>query len=139
MGGRGASSGRRVVPLQSEKYDGFENRSTGQRFEMDGYVKAKSYAEAFAALERQAEHITGQKKVITNSVLGGDSFSSWQRAVRNHPDSGSDDFSTIDNHVSGGEVKGFWRDNTDGRYHRMHIERIDDNYFYIDFGRSKKY
>lgn len=106
---------------------------------MDGYVKARSASEAFAALERQAEHITGQKKVITNSVLGGDSFGSWQRAVRNHPDSGSDAIETIDNHVSGGEIKGYWRDNTDGRYHRMHIERIDNNYYYIDFGRSKQY
>lgn len=133
------TSGAQVAPLTSAKYDKFENRSTGEKFEMDGYVKAKSFSAAFRALEEQAEHITGEKDIIKNSVLGGDEFGSWSRSVKNHPDNASDDYSVIDNSFSGGELRSFWRDKTDGRYHRMHIEQIDEEYFYIDFGRSKKY
>ena len=139
MGGRGASSGVKVSPLQDSKYESFENRSTKDKFEMDGYVTARSYSEAFRALEKQAEHITGEKEIVKNSALGGDNFASWSRSVKSHPDSISDANEALINHFDKGELKSFWRDKKDGRYHRMHIEQIDEKTFYIDFGRSRKY
>jgi hypothetical protein len=133
------TSGARVAPLTNAKYDNFENHSTGEKFEMDGYVKARSFAEAFRALEEQAEHITGIKDIVKNTALGGDELADWMRAAKNRPFTGSDEQSEVDEQYTGEVLRSFWKSKIDGSFHRMHIERMEGNKFYIDFGRSKKY